>query len=190
MVSKKLKVKEFEEWVNHELDGYGDTPYKNYPPYRFVQGTAQTFNPFNGNWIEIVSSDRRTWEVFSQKYLGQSVSEVEHLLENNKGRIQCKYTPEETSALMEMIGKNWQVALKIPTSTLSRILDSTRNVVLKWALQLEEDGILGDGLTFTKEEVTKAQSNHYTINYFAGDVNNSQVQQGATSSFQRKGKDE
>ena len=53
-----------------------------------------------------------------------------------------------------------------------------RNNILEWAIQLEENGIIGNGLTFTKEEQVKAISvTNHIINNFNGDLTQLQIQQ-------------
>jgi hypothetical protein len=55
---------------------------------------------------------------------------------------------------------------------MSRILEQTKDIILKWSLQLEEDGILGDGMTFNKQEKSIASHKDYTyIIYANGDIN-------------------
>ncbi|WP_048190131.1 hypothetical protein [Methanobacterium sp. SMA-27] len=43
LVAKKLKIKDFEEWVKLELNGYGTIDNK--PEYRKVNGSLKFFNP-------------------------------------------------------------------------------------------------------------------------------------------------
>ena len=54
---------------------------------------------------------------------------------------------------------------------------------------MEKDGILGEGLTFSKNEAEIAHQGNHTINYLAvsGDVVSSQIQQGTNASSQNKG---
>lgn len=47
--------------------------------------------------------------------------------------------------------------LHIPITSLVPILDAVRNAILKWSLKLEEDGIKGDGLSFSKDERQTAE---------------------------------
>jgi len=60
------------------------------------------------------------------------------------------------------------------------MIASLRNAVLNWTLKLEEDGIVGEGLTFSSKEKETASHGNYTINYH-GPVGNSQVQHGPHS---------
>jgi hypothetical protein len=54
----------------------------------------------------------------------------------------------------------------MPRSEFRRILEAVRNLILEWALKLEQEGIMGEGLTFSPEDQRKAES--VTNNYFHG----------------------
>lgn len=62
-----------------------------------------------------------------------------------------------------------------------RILSTIRNKILEWSIILEENGIIGEGMTFTDEEKKKVQDaqviNNYT-NYFYSDVFDIEMKQG------------
>lgn len=68
-------------------------------------------------------------------------------------------------------------------SSVSGILDAVRNMILEWCLQLEKDGILGEGMVFSGKEKETAAHSNYTINYNAP-VSHSQVQQGSPHAVQ------
>lgn len=70
-------------------------------------------------------------------------------------------------------------------AALHGITDAVRNIVLKWALQLEADGILGEKLAFSKEEKAAAENASYHIqNFYAGDIHGSQFQQQSPNAIQ------
>ena len=185
VVAKKLKLKEFESWIDNELNGYSHESSDKYPAYRLIRGTPEMFNPYHG-WKPILFENPKTETAYSERHCAQPISELDHMLFNSSkdGRFEIPYPGRVSKNLMDAVGMDLTPTLHVSQSSLSRIVDSVRNTVLKWALQLEEDGIIGDGLTFTSEEVKKAQTMHYTINYFAGNVSNSQVQQGTSGSNQ------
>jgi AbiTii-like protein len=54
---------------------------------------------------------------------------------------------------------------------LKGVLDAVRTEILKWGLKLEKDGILGEGMTFSKDEQQKASEIHYTT-HIHGNVGN------------------
>ena len=50
VIAKKLKLKEFEDWIQLEQNGYGS---REVPEYRYVQGQIKARNPYYG-WIPVV----------------------------------------------------------------------------------------------------------------------------------------
>jgi hypothetical protein len=71
--------------------------------------------------------------------------------------------------------------LLLGKSTIRGILDAVRNEVLRWSLELERRGVLGEGMTFSPEEKTRAAAVSYHIGTFSGvlgNVSSSQVQIG------------
>ena len=64
---------------------------------------------------------------------------------------------------------------------LYRIMSTVRNKILDWAILLEENKILGQGMTFTKEEKEIALNtqviNNYTNNFYS-DAKEVEIQQG------------
>ena len=187
VVAKKLKVREFEEWINSEMNGYGDTSSDQVPGYRNLHGTVMALNPYHG-WRPIMFENNKHEKNLSTRKNSQSVSEIEHLVESTKKgeTLQVAYPGSVAQELMDAIGLDMQPALHISSAALVRILDTVRNIVLEWALKLEEDGILGDGLSFSEKEVATAANANYTLNFIAGDIVNSQLQQGTNSSDQSR----
>jgi len=84
---------------------------------------------------------------------------------------------------MEMSEENFRPTRHMSRTCIVGIVDAVRNIVLEWTLKLEENGILGAGLTFSAREKETASHANYTINYH-GSVGQSQVQQGSNHSAQ------
>ena len=69
---------------------------------------------------------------------------------------------------------------------MRNILDVVREMVLEWSLKLESDGIIGEGMSFSREEKHKAQSvTYYVKNYIHGNIEHSQVQVESVDSIQK-----
>ena len=159
-VATKLNVHEFQEWSKMELYGYKQNQL---PEYRKVTGEVSTQNPYRG-WIPVIFDNPETTRILSQRYVGQSVGELENMIANSKeGRkLTIPYDPE---LLKHLVINEWD---SVPTLIIGDvqifgILESVRNIILEWTLKLEQDGILGEGLTFTQEEKQKASSTTYNI---------------------------
>src|SRR5688500_16815305 len=62
--------------------------------------------------------------------------------------------------------------LLVSSSELHGIVAAVRDTILQWSLRLERDGILGEGMTFSREEVQKAANTTYNIQNFSGVLGN------------------
>ena len=119
LVARKLKLEEFEEWINNEQNGYKG----NAPDYRMMNA----------------------------------------LLNQSTDGFETRFVFETSR------------------SEIYRILSTVRNKILEWALFLEENEIIGEGMTFTDKEKKKAQEikiiNNYTNNFYS-DVSDIEMKQG------------
>jgi len=188
VVARKLGITELETWISRELGGYQD----DVPTYRVVQGQIKAFNPFRG-WQPVVFENPREAEILSKRQCGDSVAELEHLLENARSHdfLAMSFPKEVEQRLMGglTIGGTGmhvgaQPVLQVHHSAIAGILDTVRTIVLNWALKLESDGILGEGLSFTVQEKAAAADATYNINNFFAPVGTSQIQQSADRPIQ------
>lgn len=173
-VATKLRVGEFKEWCERELRGYQATD--DVPPYRKVRGELKAVNPVRG-LIPVMVTDSELSERLTHRPVHQSVSELAHLLSRSDGGGTLHMAiPQET--LLAVFGDTQEFHLGIiPTliissSELHGIVAAVRDTILQWSLRLERDGILGDGMTFSREEVRKATSATYHIQNFSGVLGN------------------
>lgn len=184
VVAKKLGLKELEDWVNLELNGYAQD--SDIPEYRKVIGEIKAWNPYNNCWMPVIMEDPKEAEALSSRYLKQAISEIEDL--ENKTRQNNSYQVPFPKAierkLQKSISFDTQVTLITQRTALVRILDAVKNIALNWSLKLEKDGILGDGMSFSEEEKKEVAKHSYNINNFYGAVKDSQIQQSTESSTQ------
>lgn len=54
VVARKLNIRQFQEWIELELNGYKGHPI---PEYRVVRGQLRAWNPYHG-WHQIVTDDQ------------------------------------------------------------------------------------------------------------------------------------
>ena len=175
LVAKKLKLKDFEEWINKEQNGYNGQ----IPEYRNVRGEIKAWNPYYGLVPVILSAN--VSDIISKMPLGLSISAISDTYNSSDGRVCMSIN----AALTECLNKSTD---SLPTkynflvskSEMYRIMSTVRNKILDWALLLEENGIIGEGITFTeKEKEIAAQTqviNNY-INNFYSDVRDVDIQQ-------------
>lgn len=163
VVARKLKIKEFEEWIELELNGYIGIEI---PPYRRVRGQVKYLNPFHG-YQDYLNGNERLMELLSTRKLNNSISELEDLYKNGGTKPLLLPIPTEVkmSFVKQFKSNICPEYLFITTSTIKDILDAVKKIILDWALKLEEDGILGDDLQFTirEKEIAEEKSSKYNM---------------------------
>ncbi|MGY2095709.1 AbiTii domain-containing protein [Pseudomonas simiae] len=182
LVSRKLKIKDIEEWLNDELNGY---EARSVPSYRIVTGELKAFNPYQG-WIPVNMGELH--ESMCQHSTRDSVSQITDLVERAEtGTVTVKFPAGLNAAFMKLTRTNFEPGLHVPVHKLVRILDVTKTKIMEFALDLESRGILGEGISFSKAEEQLAQSiTHNTINIER--MENSQLQQSSEGSGQHRAK--
>ncbi|MFF2589508.1 hypothetical protein ACFVSS_16770 [Peribacillus butanolivorans] len=195
-VARKLKVKEFEKWINQELNGY-NCPAKDIPEYRQVVGSLVWFNPVHG-WIPAVIHDQEFSEMVKRTKLAESVPELLDLITAEKGHgLAVQLNQSQQNILSNLFKEHLseiglygsaQFRLNFGKSQAQGIIDKVRNIVLDWTLKFEEDGILGEESRFTGNEKQKTSiqepiKNEYTI-HFHGNASGIQFQQNSPNSTQ------
>lgn len=167
LVSRKLKIKEFRQWCELELEGYGKNEI---PKYRKFRGQLKVFNPYHGLQTFIIPDDLD--EVVTSISINLSVGEINNLLKQDGDSFENVISNQAKQQLMSLQGGyELEPRVMFKRSQLLGIPSKLRNIILNWSLQLEEDGILGEGFKFSKEEKEAAMSvNHFNIQNMQGVV--------------------
>ncbi|MCE4051882.1 AbiTii domain-containing protein [Bacillus sp. Au-Bac7] len=177
VVAKKLEIKDFENWILSEMHGYKDNP-SSIPAYREVKGRVRAFNRYHG-WQNVYFGSIEDEHIASIRKLSQSVVQLEDLY-LGEGDLTTKVPLELVDDIYNEYGV--EPLLVFPKSGILQIIESVKSTILDWALKLEKDGILGEGMTFSKEEKEKAAQQSYTT--IIHNMYNSQLQQGSINSEQ------
>ncbi|MBS4068681.1 MAG: hypothetical protein A2329_07540 [Sulfurimonas sp. RIFOXYB2_FULL_37_5] len=180
VVARKLKLSDFEKWIKLELYGYLGN--ENTPEYRNVHGSVKAWNPYHG-WQPIYFEEPTIAESLSKRKSTQRVAELESLLQKGDN-LQMPFSAEQENEICNAIGERVQVTLMTPSTNIIRVIDAVRNIILNWALKLEEDGVLGENMTFSDDEKDKAESHSYNVNHFYAEVTGSQIQQSSPNAKQ------
>jgi len=164
----KLDLKEFKTWIDSELNGYEGMEI---PRYRILKGELKAFDPYRG-LISAVFPDNNFAELCTTKKLYQKISEIEILAKGSKDkeRLFIPFSDQEQILLRQFFKTDMEFKLIFPPTILSGILDSVRNVILDWSLKLEQNGIIGEGMTFSKED--KAKAHAAGVTYQIGSIEN------------------
>lgn len=179
IVARKLKLVELQKWIENELNGYKDEV----PDYRVASGQIRGWNPYNG-WIPLIFEDPKEADALSKRGCSQSIAEIEDLLQGESSTLHMPYPQHIQRKLSKGFGYETEVSLFVGRGAIVRIVDSVRNVVLNWALELEEQGVLGEGLSFSEKEKEAATSTSQNINNFYGPVHGPQIAQGNQQAIQ------
>lgn len=176
LVARKLNLKEFEEWITQEQNGYKDC----IPEYRNIVGEIKAWNPYHG-WIPMILSAEIA-DIASKMPIPTSISELQDVYNSSESTICLSVNGRLTEWFNEhtnFIPTKYQFFSS--RSELYRIMSTVRNKILDWALLLEENGIVGEGMTFTDVEKETAHNtqviNNYTNNFYA-EVSDIDIQQG------------
>ncbi len=181
LVATKLGLQLFRDWVNQELHGYDPS---NVPEYRQVHAELKVRDPYHG-LIPFLIEDRKIMEQLCNDVpIQEPIGSLVDLLQNQRGygSLLITLSPHQKMLLMRMQDNFAQLE---PVRTVGRnqvaaILDAVRTKILDWSLQLEADGVIGEGMTFSAEEKQRAQSSITIIENFQGiigDVSRSTVTQ-------------
>lgn len=126
------------------------------PAYRKIEGQLIAHNPFRG-WIPVMFDDPAEARLLSTRDLGASLAEIEQLQNSpaDRGTLQMPLPPEIVAAAFGQT-REYQMGmvptLIVPRNAVEGMLDAVRNTVLDWSLKLEREGVLGEGMTFSREE--------------------------------------
>jgi hypothetical protein len=178
LTARKLELEEFATWVDNELNGYG--PDDDVPSYRIVEGEprAQTISGLK----PIVFEGEEINEMLSQFPIRNPIGEVENLANEDSEYLTISYPAELSQTLSRIHGSDVHPRLFCSHASFASIVEAVKSSVLEWALDLESDGIMGEGMTFSGEEKHKAEQSNYHVHI--EEMINSQIQQGTYSSSQ------
>ena len=179
VVARKLNIQEFQKWIEKELNGYPEE--SDLPQYRFMFGDLKARNPYHG-WIP-VRVPPQIHEFISKQPVHQPISEIETLVETLKDNNSYLTTmPPAWEELLREYGHiPFEIQIHIDISQAKGVLEAVRDVVLNWSLKLEEDGILGEEMTFSQEEKQIATEHDY-IRLIQINIEQSQMQNSSSES--------
>lgn len=187
LIAAKLNLKEFDSWIQNELNGYNCSNGE-IPEYRDIQGIVKLNNPLCG-WIPVVFENEKEEKRLSHRKIFQSISEV-IVSSKEEHALLIYFSSNVSQELSKKAGAPvvFKAALFITQVSLSGIVEKVKNCLLEWTLQLENEGILGEDMRFSQEEATMAkeipqQINNYYGAVVNGDVSQSQVVSGDHNSI-------
>lgn len=179
-VSVKLNVATIQDWIQHELEGYPDDLI---PNYREVSGNLLCLNPMRGH-VPLGINDVDLKKMLTTRLIGDPLPALFDLLNNksNSRQMLLGFPPEASAMIKSRMSYPMEPWLAVEISSVQRIVASVKTKILDFALDLEQQGVLGDGMTFSNDE--KDRASHITYNLNIEKMTDSQIQQGTTNSTQ------
>lgn len=162
LIASKLGLSDTGDWLEQELNGYTGS-LRDLPSYRIGIGMPKFFNPFHG-WMDIVITDAASSKRVSTCYLPQAIGELEHLaLHSDSAFVILGFPDPINDYLYGTCNIRFNCGLHLSKGVLVGALEGIRNSVLEWALALERQGVVGEGLSFSRADIEKAQTvtNHF-----------------------------
>lgn len=187
IVATKLRLEEFKTWVEYELRGY--PVGVEIPDYRSVRGQLVAINPINRVIpIYIASPDQA--DLMEKFPFHESVAKIADLSASGANDANARISRELPSGAQNIVHglvpetRGCLIYFTTSSIQLNEVIEIVRNTILYWSLKLEEDGIIGENLSFSQQEKEIAHSHNYNIGTFIGEMNNSQIQQDTVNSNQ------
>lgn len=177
-VASKLRLDDLRLWAERELNGYTEDGVT-LPTYRIFDAETKADNPSLG-LVPLHIHDPGLAREAMKANCNDSVGKLQHIINHEKvgGVLQQPYSPEYRNMLMEhMDGEPFVPTRVISMASLAGVLDAIRNIILSWSLRLEENGILGEGMTFSAAEKKAATESSIHIANFHGVLGNVQAEQ-------------
>lgn len=152
LVAAKLGLEDLTEWIEHELGGYPSR--EQVPSYRRFQCKPEAFNPYVG-WIpiDLGTLPPKILYEFTTIYMQESISSVEkHAISSGKLEMQMPEVLTDILYYGKRSSDRFKISWRFSAISLNRILTAVRERILSWSLDLEKQGILGEGVNFSFRE--------------------------------------
>jgi hypothetical protein len=119
----------------------------------------------------------------------QAISTLESQCPAAGSTHQMDFEPELERRLMDAMQFPMRPTLMVSGAQIHGIIDAVRNTILDWSLKLETAGVLGQDMTFSSEEKTRATGAQVTTYHVQNQtvihsMDQSQLQQGTVDSTQ------
>lgn len=179
MISVKLGLNDITEWIDMEINGY-NSDKRLIPEYRIVRCARVKANTTYHGIMPVHLSNINDDEIYrglTTVHLSDAISVLTPMCEKSKS---IYFTMPKTleNILHEILSEadGCQFLWEFSSLELRKIIATVKTKVLDWALELEQKGILGEGLLFSQKEKEAAKNmTVHNTNNFNGPVNNAGV---------------
>ena len=177
LAAAKLRLSDTREWVDRELNGYSGIEEKEIPQYRVGSGSLMHFSPYHGT--RPAHGDPESIAAISLHWFREPIGALESLLHLPDDRLVVSIDMD-VAKMLASNGMSGNYSIHFSKNVIVSIADTVRNLILDWAINLENEGISGEGVSFTMEEKQKAaeSASHIQIinygHYHQGDAHGHQ----------------
>ena len=177
ILASKLELKDMNEWIEYELDGYPlDAKL---PTYRKnVPAQIIYLNPYLG-WKPVVIEEEKTADLLENLDVRFSMSEIETIANRQEESVTFNLPTSISNTLRKHTNMNTKLARQTSQIYFTKIIDSVKTKLLDWILMLDENGVIGEDMSFLTTEKKKAKEPSKKIinNTYAGDKNKFNIKQ-------------
>lgn len=184
LVATKLKLQDASVWIQHEMQGYPVDV--DVPAYRKGTGRLHWMNPVTKNLCPIIVNGHRGLEEIETWHNRESVTVIQSLADAKEKFIRrllpqkvCQYIRDNLEGGRADFVEPFVL---IASNAFCSPLEQARNKVLTWALELENRGVLGEGMTFSPDEKQKSMSASQIIHNYGTMNNAAALGDGSTAS--------
>jgi hypothetical protein len=181
VLAARLGNPEFKQWVENELNGYENI--NSLPDYRRIRvhSKGHFSGPFQSGLrnadIPMSCIPKEFVERLSYSYLTQPIAALESLIKDNKDKssFQEPWNPDLVAHVGCNIYENmscleaWKV---IPYPAIVAVLDSVRNKILSFALEIENEFPGAGEATANSQPMSQERVNQIFNTYILGNVQN------------------
>lgn len=164
MISNELELKEFNEWINLELNGYKDNLEK-LPSYRILECEVRYdaidqagFNIVKASNIPIQSISEDIDYKLREVQVYQSILELIHICDINHENVHFKPDFKIESLLKSYIGNAVEIYRVCPIFQLEAIVEHVKKEIMNWCSELKKNKIFGKSYNFSDEEREAAKT--------------------------------
>ncbi len=182
LIAAKLDLKQFDEWIKSELNGYRNDNYLT-PKYRCIIASLNEWIPFVG-WHHV--DNRQIEEMFCTIEIKNSIGWLVELGKKHKELFQIYSFDQDNNSrinsLRGMMKQQTKYSLYCSVLQIKSIIEHVKNTILDWTIKLEKTGIFGEEMQFNSVEKESAKQipqqitnyNYYgSTNVIRGDAQNS-----------------
>lgn len=153
VLAYQLQSNEMKTWVNMELDGYNDVPSAQIPEYRKI--STQSFGDFLGSFgaqlknapLSPATLPKELRSYATNFYVRQGIRGLEGLIAANEHSLRFLWSQNNVLAIQDKIYDGYncvQAWWVVNNSAIEQILDTVRNRLLSFVLELDPQDIVVD----------------------------------------------